>query len=446
MRSKLAVLVALLVTLVLIIAVSPSFPQANSLLARPFPSVGPEIGLNKVDSGGAICAGESGMKVRDSAGNAYLLSNNHVLGENNGSGMEVDQPGLENATCDQYASSSGYTSGTSACAIGVVHSYLEIIPGYLYNEADAALSTANPATANAMIYGFTKTISTVVQTQPTVGEQVGFINSRSSVNGWSNLIVCTITSVNFFNVEDVSCGNNVSPCCFDIPNNPPDSDAGFHGQIEMYCPVPASKLPGDSGALVFSAYDQCNMPVGLLYSGDQEGSGSSDTLAPILLTLQSLGVSIAGTNTCQSNPSHGPVLAASTPRLEMAQLTSSEMSDKDHIYVHQGEPGYDPSLPSQTPTTGPGIGNYRPLTPSEEAQDRLIGQAINSPTFEATFEHWQTALGMQITGMGAMEMPDGSYKFVVNVDAGGKPIPDVLPHNFMGLSVVAQDRPPQKQF
>ena len=49
---------------------------------------------------------------------------------------------------------------------------------------------------------------------------------------------------------------------------------------------------------------------------------------------------------------------------------------------------------------------------------------------------------MHITSMGAGEMPDRSFKFKIGVEAGGRPIPDVLPHTFMGVPVVVVDEPP----
>lgn len=139
---------------------------------------------------------------------------------------------------------------------------------------------------------------------------------------------------------------------------------------------------------------------------------------------------VAGPSTCQSTPPYGPVVTDISARLKFVQLSSSDMSDPYH--------------PSETPTTSPY--NYRPLTPGEQAQDKMIGQTISSPSFEATRKQWEAALGMPITMLGGMEMPDGSYKFVVGVNAAGNPIPDVLPHNFMGVPVVVEDTPPFQNF
>jgi len=125
-----------------------------------------------------------------------------------------------------------------------------------------------------------------------------------------------------------------------------------------------------------------------------------------------------------------PLVLMLSVSLAFAQANSSDMSDPYH--------------PAETPTTSPY--NYRPLTPREQAQDKLIGQTISSPSFEPTRKQWEAALGYPITDMGGMEMPDGSYKFVVGVNAAGNPIPDVLPHTFMGVPVVVEDEPPFQNF
>ena len=175
-------------------------------------------------------------------------------------------------------------------------------------KTDAGLATTTPHNTSNIIDGFTKDISTVVQTAPVVGETVGFINSQASVNHYSSFVVCSIVFVSQSLSADYSCAANggvVTPCCFNIPAG---DYVGFVNQIRLQCPVPV--LHGDSGALVFSAYDQCNMPIGILWAGFTDGVGKSlQDVAPILPTLQGLGVSVNGTSVCQSNPPYGPVTA-----------------------------------------------------------------------------------------------------------------------------------------
>src|SRR5216684_448369 len=404
---------------------------ANQFLPRPFPAVGAQIGLNEVNNGNA-CVGESGLQVTNS-GATYILSSNHVLGCNNGGGMEVDQPGLSLPAC----------RGNSSCKFGVVHSYINLVPGYKYNETDAGLSTATPTTAtNNVIYGFfPKTISREVQTLPVRGEAVGFINSQASLNGFSNLIVGNIVSVSTTASVDYSCAlkGGVNPCCFNIP---PGNPVGFVNLIAIQYPVPP--IPGTSGAVVFSAYDVCNMPISIQYADQADAGGTLGFSAPILLTLQNLGVNIGGNNTCQSNPPHGAVLAGNTltPKFLLAQFNPSDISDPDHIYLHPGEPGFDPSEQFDMPTMPTGT-NWPRTSPDDEAKDKMIGQTISSPTFEATRNQWEAALGLPIIFMGGfVEAPGSPLKFVIGVNAQGNPIPDVLPHSFMGAPVEVRDVPP----
>jgi hypothetical protein len=94
-----------------------------------------------------------------------------------------------------------------------------------------------------------------------------------------------------------------------------------------------------------------------------------------------------------------------------------------------------PTMPTGT--------NWPPVSPDDEAKDKMIGQTISSPTFEAARNQWEAALGMPIIFMGGfVEAPGSPLKFVIGVNAQGNPIPDVLPHSFMGAPVEIRDVPP----
>src|SRR5260370_12304254 len=83
-----------------------------------------------------------------------------------------------------------------------------------------------------------------------------------------------------------------------------------------------------------------------------------------------------------------------------------------------------PAMPTGT--------NWPPVSPNDEAKDKMIGKTISSPTFEAARNQWEAALDMPIIFMGGfVEAPGSPLKFVVGVNAQGNPIPDVLPHSFM---------------
>jgi hypothetical protein len=96
-------------------------------------------------------------------------------------------------------------------------------------------------------------------------------------------------------------------------------------------------------------------------------------------------------------------------------------------------------LPAQLDTSGD-LPIIR-LSADDRAKATAIGQTISVPRFEPTIEEWEVALGMKVTLLGAMEADDGTLKFEVGVNAQGRPIPDLLPHSFMGVPVHVDDIP-----
>lgn len=108
-------------------------------------------------------------------------------------------------------------------------------------------------------------------------------------------------------------------------------------------------------------------------------------------------------------------------------------------WVLPGDPGYNPNAKYCMPT----VPNGPPVSASDNAINKKIGAALSSPSFETTRSQWEARLGMKIVYMGAfIERPSTSLKFVIAVNAQGRPIPDVLPHEFMGLPVEVRDSPP----
>ena len=105
-------------------AVRATNPQ---LKARPAPS-GFSVGHPD------ITAGTIGAKVKDGAGNVYILSNNHVLANSNAAsiGDATLQPGP-------------YDGGTSADQIGTLADFQTIVMGGASNTMDAAIALVNGA-------------------------------------------------------------------------------------------------------------------------------------------------------------------------------------------------------------------------------------------------------------------------------------------------------------
>jgi hypothetical protein len=115
-----------------------------------------------------------------------------------------------------------------------------------------------------------------------------------------------------------------------------------------------------------------------------------------------------------------------------------EATDPHHIYVHPGEPGYNPNWANDMPTPDPSQ-LYLPASPAVQEKSKEVGAVINSPDFEPTRQQWESALGMRISMLGAVYMRDGSLVFQVGVESQGEPIPDVLPHTFVDLPVEVRE-------
>ena len=131
-------------------------------------------------------------------------------------------------------------------------------------------------------------------------------------------------------------------------------------------------------------------------------------------------------------------LALAAPARAQYDPANPEATDPHHIYLHLGEPGYNPNEPNDMPTPDPSQ-LYPPASPAVQEKSKEVGAVINSPDFEPTRQQWQSALGMRISLLGAVYMRDGSLVFQVGVESHGEPIPDVLPHTFMDLPVEVRE-------
>ena len=230
-------------------AVRATNPQ---LKARPAPS-GFSVGHPD------ITAGTIGAKVKDGAGNVYILSNNHVLANSNAAsiGDATLQPGP-------------YDGGTSADQIGTLADFETIVMGGASNTMDAAI---------ALVNGADLTGSTPADAYGAPGTTVyssGLLNK--GVQKFGRTTGHTTGTVTETNVT-------VSVCYVPRGMFSCAEAATFTGQIGI-SPGDFS-AGGDSGSLIVTN-DTNKSLVGLLFAGS-----STRTLAnPIGPVLQRFGVSI----------------------------------------------------------------------------------------------------------------------------------------------------------
>jgi hypothetical protein len=208
-------------------------------------------------------AGTISARVKDSSGNYYALSNNHVYALENGApiGSEILQPGLYDTRCMIRGNND----------IGSLYSFVPIdFSAGNSNTVDAAIvisSTAqlgNSTPAN----GYGTPSSTTVA--PSVGLAVQkYGRTTQLTKGSISAINATVT---------VSYGNN--------------ENATFVNQIIVTTKGAFIKA-GDSGSLLVTNNSAAN-PVGLLFAGNS--SGTYSIANPISAVLGSFGVTIDGQN------------------------------------------------------------------------------------------------------------------------------------------------------
>jgi hypothetical protein len=204
-------------------------------------------------------AGTIGARVKDSAGNVYALSNNHVYALENTApiGSKVVQPGLYDTGC----------SFSEENVIGTLSAFEPIVfSQFADNVIDAAVAISSTALLNnsTPADGYGKPKSTIVQ--PVLRQSV------QKYGRTTKLTIGRITAINATINVSYSSGT-----------------ARFVNQIVVRSSRPFIK-PGDSGSLLVT-YPNRN-PVGLLFAGNS--SGTYAMANPIDAVLNRFGVTIDG--------------------------------------------------------------------------------------------------------------------------------------------------------
>ena len=212
-------------------------------------------------------SGTLGSLVQDSSDNQYILSNNHVLADQNKAtpGQAIVQPGLVDVSC--------LKSGTDAVA--TFSNAIKLRFGGHKNFVDAALAAVQPGQVSPEILLIGEIASSLAT--PVIGMPVQKMGRTTC------LTTGVIAALNA-NLQ-VNYSDTLKPHL-----------ATFVNQILVTGTVPTPKFggPGDSGSLILDT-GECPQPVALLFAGSADGS---TTIAnPITEVTSRLGVSMVGTCT-----------------------------------------------------------------------------------------------------------------------------------------------------
>jgi hypothetical protein len=233
--------------------VSP--PSPTSRFARPVP-----IGVS-TGNAGECSAGTIGARVKDSSGNVYALSNNHVYALENKApiGSQVLQPGL-------------YDTGCAYNAANVIGTLSNFSPITFSSSASNVVDAATASTTTANLGNSTPANGYGAPSSATQAATVGLAVQKYGRT--SSLTTGTVTAVNGIVEVDYGAAGT----------------ARFVSQVIVQSSKPFLKS-GDSGSLLVTNNAAAN-PVGLLFA-----SGSSGKFAianPIGPVLSQLGVTIDG--------------------------------------------------------------------------------------------------------------------------------------------------------
>ncbi|MGA6974877.1 MAG: hypothetical protein WBY93_24840 [Candidatus Binatus sp.] len=246
-------------------------------------------------------SGTLGSMVEDSEDNEYILSNNHVLADQNEAkpGQKIVQPGLVDVDCLKAPSNTVATYSNT----------IKIKFGGGNNTVDAAIAAVEPGEVSPQIL-FIGDIAGTVGT-PTIGLPVEKMGRTT----------CVTTGV----IAQLDA--NVTINYSDMPKKP--KLAKFLNQIVVTGSVatPQFGLAGDSGSLVVTI-DDCPQAVALLFAGF---STSGNVIAnPISEVLGKLDVSMVGTCTADAVEAVPSDVLAASVGLSDEVVTSAKAVRDSH--------------------------------------------------------------------------------------------------------------------
>jgi hypothetical protein len=282
-------------------------PTQQTALVRPI-QLGTSGGniqslLKKRNSGKVIgCfSGTLGSMVEDSEDNQYILSNNHVLADQNKAkrGQLIVQPGLVDVQCVKSQSN----------AVATFSRAIKLKFGGHKNFVDAALAEVEPGQVSPEIL-FIGPISSSVDSAPAIGMGVQKMGRTTCLT--SGVIAALDANVK------INYSDTAKPHL-----------ANFVNQIVVTGSVltPTFAGPGDSGSLILSLGD-CPQAVALLFAGSTDGSVTFAN--PISEVLTRLDVSMVGAcgDANASDASTADVLAASVGMSKEVVASAKSVRDR----------------------------------------------------------------------------------------------------------------------
>ena len=230
------------------------------------------------------CGGTLGALVEDTAKNQYILSNNHVLAESDQGkiGDTIDEPGLIDDGCVPLSQ-----AGSTLRQVGTLSSFVPLDGNQ--GNVDAALAAVSP--------GAVDPTGSILQLEDAATGSNGSLGAAPPMAGAGE----PLNANNLGSIQLVKSGRTTGLTCSsvdsvdlsvrvnyfkDCAETQPYYTKTFTNQIG----IAGDKFSdsGDSGALVVDASNA--QPVGLLFSGGTDGSGTGLSVAnPISDVLQELG-------------------------------------------------------------------------------------------------------------------------------------------------------------
>lgn len=233
--------------------------------ARPI-KLGTSGGNNTDITTQFCCSGTLGALVRDRAGNQYILSNNHVIGNTNDgrSGQNIGQPGLIDVNCrvgqaDPVANLTKFARIVFNGPNSVDAAIAEVVPGKV-SRVGRILDIGKPGPPVTARIGMR-----VKKSGRTSGKTVGRIIAVNAT--------VRVEMPRFCGDENGRTARFVQQLVVETTNQRPFTESG------------------DSGSLIVTRKKTCPRSVGLLFAADSNGIAIANRIQNV---LNSLNVSIVG--------------------------------------------------------------------------------------------------------------------------------------------------------
>jgi hypothetical protein len=250
-------------------------PPQQTALPRPIQlgiSGGNIHSTTKIGRAKGCFSGTLGSMVQDTDSNQYILSNNHVLADQNKAkpGQLIVQPGLVDVECLKSTSD----------AVATFSRAVKLKFGGSTNTVDAAIAAVEPGDVSPEILNIGETASSPAT--PTIGLPVQKMGRTSCYTTGVIAALNANVTVNYSDTKKPKLGKFVNQIL--VTGSPL---------------TPVFGIPGDSGSLILNQ-DLCPEPVALLFAGSSTG-----TLAianPISEVLSALDVTMVGSCTPLAAP------------------------------------------------------------------------------------------------------------------------------------------------